>query len=200
MIDGNKIYYCYNETNKPNIINIRCINKNIKKGKKATSKQLTTINIKSEDEYDYGWSRARLENGNLYVLQSDRINTYSLKGKKTGQYSIPKGNTTLYTEVPDHDSMNNEDTISAGMTIHSFCVRNDELFYCNRNGVYRLSKNKKPKLIYNAKNDIYFGSDYGVADICVGDKNTFCIMFDHISNYDVCVYNWAYKLVKYSKK
>ena len=85
------------------------------------------------------------------------------------------------------------------MTIDNFCLYKNNVFYCNVNGIYKLTKNKKPKLIYNAKNDNFFAGEYGVKDICAGDNNTFYLMFDNIRNYEVCVYDWAYKLAKYSR-
>lgn len=170
---------------------MRCIEKNIKKNEKA--KKVCSIANKKRA------GRARLENDNIYVMKSDKIVKCSLNGKKTDIYKLPEGDKKILTEVPDYDSMDPNDTMQAVMTINNFCVNKNNVFYCNVNGIYMLAKNKKPKLIYNAKNDILFAGEYGVVDICAGDNNTFYLMFDSIRNYEVCVYDWAYKLVKYSR-
>ena len=199
MVKGDKIYYCYRESSRPNKLYIRCINK---KANKIKAQKISTITIpnNSSKKYMNAWDRVRLSEGYMYVMQDNVINKYSLKGNLLEKYLLPEGETQVWALNPSYAPMNTDESKYLSMTIKNFCVRNGKVFYCNRDGIYRLFKNKNSTLIYVSENDEFFGSDYGVADICAGDENTFYIMFDHVSKYAPCVVNWAYKLAKYTKK
>ncbi|MBE5928175.1 MAG: hypothetical protein E7267_02200 [Lachnospiraceae bacterium] len=198
MVKGEKIYYCYREANRPNKLYIRCINK---KENKIKSKKISTITIPNNYSGDYmiALNKTRLAEGYMYVMQANTINKYSLKGKHLEQYLLPEGETEVLSPNPSYTPMNTDESKYLSTTIKHFCVRNGKVFYCNRDGIYRLSNTKNSTLIYASEGDQFFGSDYGVADICAGDENTFYIMFNHISNYTPCVFNWAYRLAKYTK-
>lgn len=182
--DGNNIYYIYEyEVNNDYKYKLCKVNKKTKKVERRN------LNANSYD--------IRFENGYIYELCEKEINIFSLKGKKLSTIMLPEGET--YYEI----NVGTDDYVK--LSVHEIGVYGDYLFYCNKNGVYRcninnLKKNSKFKLYYDAKGDEYFEQDYEIDELCIKDKDTFCIKVAHSSDFEPCADQDGVKLVKYSRK
>ncbi|GEM_PF-4961650 len=169
--DGRNIYYVYEKQDHDDasyVFCIRCINK---KSKKAKDMKSITLDANEFNPFSAAGSNlVKIEKGKIYVLCSDKINVYSLKGKLLNTCRLPDGNRTIRIGDDSEDVMY--------LTFNNFCVCGKYIYYCNRNGIYRWNMKGRDgfKLYYNAEGDEYFGAEYGAEDICVKDKNTIYIM------------------------
>ena len=134
-----------------------------------------------------------LQNNKVYELSDTSINVYSFKGKKLGSYKLPEGKRKLYEEGIDKEEYKY-------MINNSFSVCGDDIYYVNKNGVYKCNTKKgKFQMFYDGAQDDYFGHDYGVEELCVKDKNTFYIRFADAGFHVTCGDSNSIKLIQYSR-
>ena len=113
-----------------------------------------------------------------YVTDSNAkkaVRVFSLKGKKLGEYKVPKTKHSL------------EDKIFA---------KGNKLYYLCEAGIYvrKQNKNSEWKLFYDASGDSYF-ENKAYRDLCIVDNNTFYVGFS-----DDKEVNLSNILVRYSKR
>ncbi len=184
--DGKSIYYTHIKLRYDEnlyVFNTRCINK---KSKKA--KDMNSFKVDMQDIDEVVLRNFKIEKKKIFVLCNEKINVYSLNGKLLNTFKLPEGERTIrvYIDPPD---------VGDYLTFNHFSVYGDYIYYCNRNGIYRLNMKEKGgfKLYYNAEGDEYFGSEYGAEDICVKDENTIYMMIRDVTAYDPT------KIVRYSR-
>ena len=181
---NNKIYYVVSESNTANLkketLHIRCLDK---KNKKIISDNAFKVerhsNIKHED-------------GKIYVLTDKNVDMYSNTGKKLNSYRLPEG---------ERNYDNVGDVQRNYLEFHEYDVCGKYIYYCNANGIFRCDAKKSNnfELYYDAKDDEFFGKEYGVVDMCFADNNTFYIMLNHCNDFEACMYVTASKIIEYSK-
>lgn len=188
--DNDNIYYVYwseyFDSGKRSGATLRCINKKTKKVK--------TINSFASKNKYYLDSKVYINDGYVYELTEKKLYAYSIKDRKTKTYTLPEGKKSLYEEGVDSEEYKY-------LKHHNFTVCGSYIYYCNKNGIYRCNT-KKEKVFhkyYDGTKDEYFGHEYGAAEICVKDNNTFYVKFEDSNVYKTCGDKEGIKLVKYSR-
>lgn len=97
------------------------------------------------------------ENNRLLGYSDNKINVYTLIGKKLSSKKLPKGETVVIGHLTH---LNN---VAYEYTFKGVDVNNGYIYYCNRNGIYRcnVNGNQEFSLIYSGANDSLFNPEYG---------------------------------------
>ncbi|MBE5928121.1 MAG: hypothetical protein E7267_01920 [Lachnospiraceae bacterium] len=176
---GNKIYYVadygtrtkkHGESFYTHIISI-----NKKTGRLLSDKILSSNNV----EYD----KVLIVGKKIYGLTDNTVFVYSLSGKRLNEYILPEGEKTKSCRVTSDGS------IVKDFDFHSIFVKGKNIYYVNRNGIYRLntSENSEFQLFYDAKNDKYFSDCslvYGIREIYIVNDKEFYISFNNTYDYE----------------
>ncbi|MCI8308359.1 MAG: hypothetical protein HFH14_09975 [Lachnospiraceae bacterium] len=175
MIKGNKIYVAFEKGN-------------YKKGKyslyinvynKKTGKQLSqkTHILKAHNRYN----KVKYSDSGLYILLGDRIERYSIDGKKLkGTYMLPNNNkktAKVNGSMQKWDNNNYNPDVST-YNKEEFSISGNNIYYCNADGLYstHINAGSAFSLLFDAVNDAYFAGEYSFFDMVYTDADTFYIL------------------------
>lgn len=172
MIKGNKIYVAFEKENYKTGKYRLYINVYNKKTGKQLSQKTQTIKAHNSD------NKVKYSDNGLYILLDDRIERYSIDGKKLkGTYMLPNNNKKI-ANVNGSMQISNDNNYNSGVLTYNkeeFSVSGNKIYYCNADGLYSMNVNTDSgfSLLFDAANDTYFAGEYTFFDMVYTDADTF---------------------------